>query len=261
MMAIARKIWLLEDEPLAADRFARLLKKIRPDWQIVHHSERVDDALDFLKEDADYDVIIADIQLADGLSFEVLAELPDDRNIPVVFLTAYDEYALRAFEHFSLDYLLKPTGEKEVQRAIDKLEHHWQNRAEEPTNELRALLEHFTSSKQSYKTRFLVRLGEKLKFFEVTEILYFFSEEKATYLVTRDHRRHLMDITLEQVHALVDPARYFRVNRAYLVSVDALTEISAHSNSRWRLVLSGDASRQVIVARERSTEFKAWLDR
>jgi DNA-binding LytR/AlgR family response regulator len=260
-MATVRKIWLLEDEPLAADRFARILKQIRPEWLIVQHSERVDDALDYLKLDADYDAIFSDIQLADGLSFEVLAELPDDRNIPVVFLTAYDEYALRAFEHFSLDYLLKPTSEKDVERAIDKLEHHWKHRDEEPTNELRALLEHFTRTKRTFKTRFLVRLGEKLKFFEVPEILYFFSEEKATYLVTRDHRRHLIDHTLEQVVDMVDPARYFKVNRAYLVSAEALTEISAHSNSRWRLVLSGDATRPVVVARERSAEFKAWLDR
>jgi DNA-binding LytR/AlgR family response regulator len=260
-MATVRKIWLLEDEPLAAERFARILKQIRPEWLIVQHSERVDDALDYLKLDADYDAIFSDIQLTGGQSFEVLAELPDDRNIPVVFLTAYDEYALRAFEHFSLDYLLKPTSEKEVRRAIDKLEHHWNNRDEDPTNSLRALLEHFTRTKRTYKTRFSVRLGEKSKFFEVLEILYFFSEEKATYLVSRDHRRHLIDHTLEQVVDMVDPARYFKVNRAYLVSAEALTEISAHSNSRWRLVLSGDATQPVVVARERSAEFKAWLDR
>lgn len=260
-MASSRKIWLLEDEPLAAERFSRLLKKVRPDWTIVHHAERVDEAIEFLKLGVDFDAIFSDIQLADGLSFEALAQLPANRSIPIVFLTAYDHYALRAFEHFSLDYLLKPTGEAELFRSIDRLESHWQQGLTQPANDLRMLLDQLSGAKVNYKSRFLVRLGEKLKFFEVNEILYFYSEEKATYLVTRDHRRHLIEHTLEQVAGLVDPSRYFRVNRAYLVSADALVEISAHSNSRWRLVLAGDAARPVVVARERSAEFKSWLDR
>jgi len=253
----AFRVLLVEDEPQAADRLGRLLLSLRPQSEIVAILDSVQQSVTWLKVHPTPDLILMDIQLADGLSFSIFDQV---RVVsPVIFTTAYDEYALKAFKVNSIDYLLKPVDEAELGAALEKMA--TLRGVVAPDRMMQSIADAIQMLSKRHKERFVIRVGEHLRSVETTDIRFFFSLEKATFAQTSDHRKHVMDYTLDQLEGLVDPDRFFRINRKYLVSIDAIHDMVSHTNSRLKLVLHGSEDSDIIVARDRVQEFRRWLDR
>ena len=259
---------LVEDEPLAARRLADLLARQPEPVQVLGTAESVAQAVQLLAAGPAPDVLFLDIHLADGLSFEIFEQT--EVRCPVIFTTAYDQYALQAFKVNSVDYLLKPIDEEELAAALAKLRARLPAAAPAPPAPAfdPALLAQLMQQMQqaspatSYKTQFVVRVGEHLKVVPIEQVAYFFSLEKATFLQTTEGRRFVVDYTMDQLESLLDPRRFFRLNRAYLAQQTAIHDIIHYTNSRLQTVLKPVApDAQVLVSREKVNVFKSWLDR
>lgn len=252
------KILIIEDEPQAAQRLETLISQIVPGSIILGKLDTVKNAVRWFKENDAPDVVLMDIQLADGISFEIFEKC--EVNAPVIFTTAYDAYALKAFKVNSIDYILKPVDKDELKTALNKL-----NSREKTATETRELLQRMTEAVKSlirkYKSRFVIKVGEHLKTIQVEDVRYFYSQDKATFCITEENRNFILDYTIEQLEEIVDPAHFFRINRKYLVRASAIQDIISYTNSRLKLVLKGSQDKDIIVARERVQEFKNWLDR
>ncbi|QNH63467.1 LytR/AlgR family response regulator transcription factor [Hymenobacter sediminicola] len=253
---------IIEDEPLAANRLAGLLKKQPQPVEVVGMAESVVEAEALLRAlQPAPDVLFLDIHLADGLSFELFERL--EIRSPVIFTTAYDKYALRAFKVNSVDYLLKPIAPEELTAALAKLQRQREAAAPQFDAALLARVLQQAQPAKEYKSRFVVRVGEHLKAIPVEQIAYFASLEKVTLLHTREGRRFVVDYTLEQLEQMLDPTEFFRLNRAYLAHAEAIHDIIHYTNSRLQTVLKPTApdNDTVLVSREKVAAFKAWLDR
>jgi len=247
------KVLIIEDEVRASNHLKRLLKKTAPEMDVVTVLESVRDAVDFLLNDPEIGLIFSDIQLADGLSFEIYRKV--QVRCPIIFTTAWDHYAIEAFNTNGIDYLLKPVEEGRLLKAIEK------NRQLSSIPMLEKILSLAGSGKErNYKSRFLVKIGDKIKSIPIEEITAFYSLEKASYLHTSGKRSYSIDYALDQVETMIDPARFFRISRKYIVSLNACSNIIAWSNSRLKLVIDGIDDNEIIVARERVQDFREWLD-
>jgi DNA-binding LytR/AlgR family response regulator len=251
-------VLIIEDEPQAAQRLENLVKSIEPAVNILNKIDTVKRAVLWLKDNPAPDLIFMDIQLADGISFMIFEQCTIKS--PVIFTTAYDEYALKAFKVNSIDYILKPVDKDELTGALVKFR---SLTRQEP--ETKVLLSNIEQTIQmltkKHKSRFVIKVGEHLRTVEVENILYFFSQDKTTFCSTADNRNLILDYTLEQLEEMVDPARFFRINRKYLIAATAIQDIISYTNSRLKLLLKGSQDQDIIVARERVQEFKDWLDR
>ncbi|MGY3087792.1 DNA-binding LytR/AlgR family response regulator [Hymenobacter sp. UYAg731] len=259
---------IVEDEPLAARRLADMLARQPEPFEILGTAESVVQAVALLREIAP-DVLFLDINLADGLSFEIFEQVAV--RCPVIFTTAYDQYALQAFKVNSVDYLLKPIDADELAAAVAKLRQRLPATpapvaapAFDPAllAQLMQQMQQSAAPATSYKTQFVVRVGEHLKVVPLDQIAYFFSLEKATFLQTAEGRKFVVDYTMDQLENLLDPRRFFRLNRAYLAQQSAIQDIIHYTNSRLQTVLKPTApDAQVLVSREKVNTFKSWLDR
>ena len=259
---------IVEDEPLAARRLADMLARQPDPVAVLGTAESVAQAVALLQSTAP-DVLFLDIHLADGLSFGIFEQVAV--RCPVIFTTAYDQYALQAFKVNSVDYLLKPLDEDELRAALHKLRQRLPAApvaAPAPPAFDPALLAQLVLQMQqappasSYKTQFVVRVGEHLKVVPLDQIAYFFSLEKATFLQTAEGRKYVVDYTMDQLETLLDPRRFFRLNRAYLAQQSAIHDIIHYTNSRLQTILKPAApDPQVLVSREKVSIFKSWLDR
>ncbi|MBK5280159.1 MAG: response regulator transcription factor [Bacteroidia bacterium] len=252
-------VLLIEDEPQAAQRLEKLVKAIVPLVVILEKIDTVKNSVEWLQSNPSPDLILMDIQLADGISFSIFDQC--EVKSPVIFTTAYDEYALKAFKVNSIDYILKPVDEAELRAAIRKFESLAGSKRSAPDKMLESIELAMQMMTKKYKERFVVKVGEHLKSIEVAEILFFYSLEKTTFAQTKDSRKHILDFTIEQLDGLVNPDRFFRINRKYLVAADSIQDMISYTNSRLRLVLKTSDDAEIIVARERVQEFKDWLDR
>lgn len=259
--------YIIEDEPLAAKRLADLLRRQEPPVTVLATADTVEAAVVLLETAATPpDVLFLDIHLADGLSFELFERT--QVRCPVIFTTAYDQYALRAFKVNSIDYLLKPIDAEELKAALHKLR---ALRSATPVGTpaptidntlLAQVLQQLQPQQNQYKKQFVVKVGEHLKVIPVESISYFFSQEKATFLQTRENRRFVIDQTLEQLEKLLDPHLFFRLNRAYFVQHTAIQDIIHYTNSRLKTTLQPVSPEgDVLVSRERVPAFRAWLER
>jgi len=248
------KIIILEDETRAANHLERLLAKVAPNLVVLAKIESVRDGVKYLQNNPEPDLIFSDIQLADGLSFEIYKQVAV--NCPIIFTTAYDHYAIEAFQTNGIDYLLKPIEEERLRQAIEKAKHFSPGLALE---KLLAITN--PTAEKIYKSRFMVKVGDKIKSVPVEDILVFYSQEKASFIRISDSHTYCIDYALDQLEPMLDPEKYFRINRKYIVSIDACTNILAWTNSRLRLKIDGIDDSDIIVARERVVEFKMWLDR
>ena len=253
------KILIIEDEPQAANRLETLVKNLEPGVTVLRKIDTVKNAVAWIKSNPAPDLIFMDIQLADGISFQVFEQC--EVLSPVIFTTAYDEYALKAFKVNSIDYILKPFDQDEQAAALTKFRRLVKGEAAPQHAVLDNIGKAIAMLTKKYKTRFVIKVGEHLKSVEVGDILFFLSLEKATFCYSRDGRKNILDYTLDQVEGLVDPERFFRINRKYIVSADAIQDMIHYTNSRLRLVLKNSDDPEVIVARERVQEFREWLDR
>jgi len=248
------KVIILEDEKRAANHLERLILKDAPEMVVAAKIESIRDAVPFLEMHRDIALIFSDVQLADGLSFEIFGRVAV--TCPIIFTTAYDNYAIEAFKTNGIDYLLKPVEEERLQKAIEKTKQF------SPSLALEKLLSLGNAvSVKTFKTRFMVKVGDKIRSIPIDEILAFYSLEKATYLHTISNRDYCIDYSIDQLETLLDPAACFRINRKYIVSIRACTNILAWTNSRLRLKIDGINDDDIIVARERVQDFKEWLDR
>jgi DNA-binding LytR/AlgR family response regulator len=252
-------VLIIEDEPQAAQRLEKLTKVILPDSTILAKVDTVKNSVQWLQTHQPPDLILMDIQLADGISFSIFDQC--EVKSPVIFTTAYDEYALKAFKVNSIDYILKPVDENELRAALRKFESLNKPIAATPDKMLESIGLAVQMLTKKYKERFVIKVGEHLKSVEISEILFFFSLEKTTFAQTKDGRKHILDFTMEQLDGLVIPDRFFRINRKYLVAADAIHDMISYTNSRLKLILKTSDDNDVIVARERVQEFKNWLDR
>lgn len=250
-------ILIVEDEPHAAQRLQTLASELIPNANILASIDTVKKAVQWLQTNKP-DIIFMDIQLADGLSFQIFEQVQIDS--PVIFTTAYDEYALRAFKVNSIDYILKPVDKEQLNSALQKLRNLSRNKSHQ-NDVLGNIAQALELLRKRYKTRFVIKVGEHLHTIDVETVLYFFSQDKTTFCVTDDNRNHILDYTLEQLEDMLDPEAFFRINRKYLVRSSAIKDIISYTNSRLRLVLKGSTDSDIIVARERVQEFKNWLDR
>jgi DNA-binding LytR/AlgR family response regulator len=248
-------ILIIEDEARAAKRLERLIHKVSPEMIVVKKLESVRDAVHFLDQNHDISLIFADVQLADGLSFEIFKKVKI--NCPIIFTTAYDQYAIEAFKTNGIDYLLKPIEEERLNKAIIKLKNLRQNITLES---LLFLTNTGATKTTSYKSRFIVKVGDKIKSIAVEDVKVFYSMEKATFIFTKTNRNYIIDYSLEQVESLLDPEIFFKINRKYIVSINECSNILAWTNSRLKLTIEGFDDPYIIVARERVKEFKSWLD-
>ena len=249
------RILLIEDEKLAADRLQKLILKVVPEAVLEKPVPSVKKALEWLGNNPAPDLAFFDIQLADGLSFEILEQAKV--GCPIIFTTAYDEYALKAFKLNSVDYLLKPVKEEDLKQAICKFRSRVQP---QQTLDLQLVEQLMQQMNRSYKSRFMVKVGDHIHAVPVEEILYFYSEEKATFLLNRQNKRYIIDYALDHVEQMVDPKLFFRTNRSFLINFHAIAQIVAYSGNRLKLNLADERAQEVLVSREKVPLFKQWLD-
>ena len=251
------KILIVEDEPLAAAQLAAHISALQPEAKILAVCDTVKATVEWMQNNEAPELAFFDIQLGDGLSFEIFEQT--NFNQPVIFTTAYDDYAIRAFKVNSVDYLLKPIEREELKKALDKFE----QLAKPVTSSFTPEVLHevvASLKKKSYKERFLVKVGTHLRVIETTDVLYFYSFEKGTYAKLSDGKDYLLDQSLELVEAMVDPNVFFRINRKYLVALKSISDVIAYSNSRLKLKVQHANDDDFLVAREKVKSFKNWLE-
>lgn len=251
------KILIVEDEPLAVAQLSGLILSLRPSYEIVGVCDTVKSAVNWVEQNGLPDLAFFDIQLGDGLSFGVFEKVTFSS--PVIFTTAFDEYAIQAFKVNSIDYLLKPLQRNDMGRALLKFEQQNSKPGMVFQPEVLAMLKKTINSNQ-YKKRFLIKIGDRLKAVNTVDILYFYSMEKATFAKSSDGKDYLLDQTIESIEQLVDPAEFFRINRKYLLGLGAINEVFAYSNSRLKIKVKHADSDDFLVAREKVKAFKCWFE-
>ena len=256
------KILIVEDEPFAQDELKRLLFNINPEFEILDMIDTVEDTVEWLENNDPPDLIFLDIQLADGISFEIFNNT--EVTAPVIFTTAYDEYAVRAFRVNSIDYLLKPIKQEDLTTALNKLES-LQNQFQKGNddgmnitkNQLKTLL---NLSPKSYKSRFLTRIGDQIKYLTIDEIAYFYAEDNVVFVITGEGKRYIIDHTIEEISKMVDPQLFFRLNRTFLAKIEAIDKVYKYVNSRLKIELRPVTEKEVIISRARVGEFLDWME-
>ena len=249
-------ILIIEDEEPAYKRLQKMLKDIEPDHTLLDQIVSVSSAVKWFKENDTPDLIISDIQLSDGISFEIFKQV--NIKCPIIFTTAYDQYAIEAFKVNSIDYLLKPVKKDELEKAITKFKA-LTPVAATPAIDINKLLQSLQPAGTDYKKRFVVRYGEHIKTIDIEEVVYFYTEDKATFLCTKDARRFVVDFNLDTLDSILDPKIFFRINRQYIISIHSIAEMFAYSKSRVLIKLNPPSKHETIVSTERSADFKHWL--
>ncbi len=248
-------IIIIEDEKPSARRLQRMLAEINIKAQAMLHS--VEEAVSYFKSNDPPDLILLDIQLSDGLSFEIFEQVTV--NSAIIFTTAYDEYALKAFKLNSIDYLLKPIDEDELKSAINKFELN----QPKPQNlqvdleQIKRLL--INPLDKNYKERFTIKIGQHLKIIPIDEIECFYSENKGTYIFTSAKRDYLIDHSLEELEVMLDPKKFFRVNRSFYIHINSIKDMISYTNSRLKIILNSYNEQEIIVSREKVKNFKLWI--
>ena len=250
---------IIEDEPMAAADLEKTLLKVSDDIQVIAKLDSVATGTEWLSHN-EADLILSDIQLGDGLSFDIFRNL--DLNTPIIITTAFDEYAIRAFKENSIDYLLKPIDLDELTKAFEKYKN-WKK--EEKTFDLGTMLDVLrpADDRQQYQERFIVTLGEKIHSIPEINVAYFFSEDRYTYLVDRNGKQHIIGSNLGDLENSLNPKKFYRINRKFIIAFDSIRNMIAYSKSRVKIDLepAPPKSLDVIVSVERSGAFKKWLNR
>ncbi len=247
---------IIEDEKPAARRLSRLLAEFEVEVTTMLHS--VEESINWFQNNKHPDLIFLDIQLSDGLSFEIFEEI--EVRSAIIFTTAYDEYALQAFKLNSIDYLLKPIDDEELEVAVKKylaLKPEPQKLALD-FDDIKKLL--VNPLERDYKKRFTVRVGQHLKIINADEVECFYSENKGTYAATSDGRNYLLDTTLENLETELEPKIFFRVSRKFYININHIKDIISYTNSRLQIKVNHFSEQEIIVSRERVRDFKLWLE-
>lgn len=254
------RIAIIEDEPLAAKRLGKLFLEIEKDALVVATLDSVKATVAWLNKNDHPDLLLMDIQLSDGLCFDIFSKVNIES--PVIFTTAYDEFALKAFKVNSIDYLLKPIDKDELQKAVAKFRiRSGLKSSNVSADQLNDMIRLLSEQHREYKTRFLVKLGDRLEPVSVNDIQYFYAEEKLTFLITKQQKKFVIDPSLDELEPQLNPLQFFRLNRQYIASIDSITNIHTHLNGKLKVSVRGLEKEEIFVSRERAAEFKKWLDR
>lgn len=249
------KILIVEDEKPAATRLINMLHKVEPDATIIGMTDGIESTLNFLDQGQLPDLIFMDIHLADGSAFEIFRHHPL-KGIGIIFATAYDQYAVEAFKVNALYYLLKPIKQEELESALTRFN---ESRERERQPDYKEIV-HKLLSKQPSDKRFLIRMGQSLRLVHQQDVAYFYTSDKITFMMTREGRKYPLDYTLENLEEMIDPAKFFRINRQYILRMDAIQQMHAHSKARVKIELLPPSHEAVIVSTEKSPHFKKWLE-
>jgi DNA-binding LytR/AlgR family response regulator len=250
-------VLIIEDESLASQKLEQLLTQIDNSIAVVATVGTVRDAVTWL-ESKQADLIFSDIHLSDGLSFSIFEKVEVD--IPVIFTTAYDQYAIDAFRVNSIDYLLKPIEIEKLTQSIKKyksLTREWHP----GKPEFESVIKSFIKQSDPYKKRFVITIGSKVKVVNTEDIAYFFSQDKNTFIQTRKNQTMGIDYSLDALEKMIDPERFFRANRKYLVHMESIEHIQILSKSKIEVALIPPVEEEVIISFKRSREFKTWLNK
>ncbi|MFO7655670.1 MAG: LytTR family DNA-binding domain-containing protein [Bacteroidales bacterium] len=246
---------VIEDELPAFRRLQKLVSEVAPYIEIIDHLDSITSSVAWLQKHPHPDLIFLDIHLADGLCFEIFRQIHTESFI--IFTTAYDEYAIKAFELKSIDYLLKPVSKEQLERALTK----FRAMKEQVKPDLYELVEIIEKRRMAFKSRFVINVGNKIKTVETSDIAYFYSLEKGTFLRSFDGKNYAVDFSLDKLELLLNPGHFFRISRQYLVSFNAIKNIQLLSKSRIKLEFNPPAEDWICVSNNRVPEFRKWLDR
>jgi DNA-binding LytR/AlgR family response regulator len=250
------KILLIEDEQLAAEKMISLLSEVKPESNISGPIKSIEEGIKWFEENDEPDVIISDIMLQDGLSFDIfrLKKI----KCPIIFTTAYDKFAIQAFEVNSVDYLLKPIDKSRLNDSLAKV------KPIEDTQvtalDFRQLANLIQSNTPQYKSRFLVKVGTKIRAIPTTKIAYFYTQDKLSFLITHGKEKFPVDHSLEEIDTMLDPKEFFRINRKFIIHIDAVKEIHPYFKGRVKLQLLPEIDESIVISSDKTPSFKAWLD-
>ena len=252
------RILIIEDEFPAAQRLKQLIAECKPDAEIINVIDSVEASVLWFKTFAAPDLIFMDIQLADGLSFDIF--LQTEVLAPVIFTTAFDQYSLKAFKVNSIDYLLKPIGADDLCAALEKYERYYEKKSALPERAIFEQLLQSMTQKPHYKERFLVKTGQSMIHIGIDQTAYFFSEDSMVQVQTTGVKKYFIEQTLDHLEPILNPTSFFRINRKIILKIDAIQKIHPYFNNRLKLDLLPAFKEDVIVSRERVKEFKEWVD-
>jgi len=249
------KAIIIEDEKLSAEHLQTLLKKIDPKIEIVARFDSVKKSVEEFNKGLTADLLFVDIHLADGLSFDIFSKT--NINVPIIFTTAFDEYAIQAFKVNSIDYLLKPIGIADLKTALEKFK-------QISTKGQAAIIENINQAYQNFskqfKNRFMVKIGDTISSIKTDDISYFISEDGLVLLVSGS-KRYIIDYTLDALETMISPDTFFRINRKIILHISAITKVSSYFNGRLKIHSEALNEDDSIVSRERVSDFKEWLDK
>lgn len=256
------KVLIVEDEDLAVKKITKTLALVDPEAEVVGVTDSILSTVEWIEENKAPDLILMDIELSDGQSFEIFNRVKIQS--PVIFTTSYDEYALKAFKVNSVDYLLKPIQKEDLAAALQKLgsiRDLYQQSAPAAPVSIDSLVQELQKKLQpkEYRKRFLVRHAQKLVSIDTEEIAYFFSDGRLNFFKTYDNRKFVVDYTMDELEEMLDPQLYFRISRSFFISIESVDQIHDYFGNRLLLQLKPAVDKESIVSREKVTDFKKWM--
>lgn len=250
-------IVIIEDETPALNRIKKLVNEVAPEAVIIAAADSIESAVKLFRNHPDADLALFDIELADGQSFEIFRQV--EVKCPVIFTTAYDEFALKAFKLNSVDYLLKPIDKEDLRAAIHKFKS-FHGKQQHQVLPIDQLLESLRPASETYKSRFLLKSGTKLISVPVEEIAYFHAADKVVYVHTSKMQKYIIDQSLEELFRLLNPKLFFQLNRQYIAQIQSIRQIHTYFNGKLKIELVPPTAEEVLVSREKAGEFRKWLD-
>lgn len=250
------KVAIIEDEQLAAEKLESLLNEINSEVEVIAELSSVIDSINWLNNNS-VNLLFVDIHLSDGISFEIFEQVNID--IPIIFTTAYDKYAIQAFKLNSIDYLLKPIRKSELQESLSKY-----NKIKSTHNiDIEKLIDTLQNKKETYQKRFLINFGSKLKMVETHNIAFFWAQEKSVFFTTFDKNTFPFDLSLDKVKEKLNPETFFRINRKMIINIEAIKNMHPFSRARIKLDLNPPSPKEIetLVSIERVGDFKDWINR
>lgn len=256
------KVFIVEDEELAAKKLLKTLHAVEPEAEVVGMSDSIRGSVNWLQSNPAPDLILMDIELADGQSFEIFDKT--EVKSMVIFTTSYDEFALKAFKVNSIDYLLKPVQKEDLENALKKyksLKHMYGTGGSGTPLNIDSLVKELQEKLQpkEFRKRFLVKHAQKLVSVEVDEIAYFYSDGRLNFFKTTDNKKYVVDYTMDELESMLDPDKYFRISRSFYVSIASIDQIHEYFGNRLLLHLKPEVDKEAIVSREKVSDFKKWM--
>ena len=250
------KVLIVEDEAPAYRRLEKILMEVDPSTEIVEVLDSVDDTVKWLRNHEQPDLALLDIQISDGISFDIFDQIKVE--CPVIFTTAFDEYLLKAFKVNSIDYLLKPIKKEDLEKALDKYRDLRQTFSGK--SDISELVKQISLTEAKYKSRFLVKQGDKMLAIRTEDVVCFQSKHSVVHIITKHDQTYLSDFTLDELNSQLDPQNFFRANRQFIVNAGYISMVHKHFKGKLLVEMNGFKAEQILVSSEKATSFKNWLD-